>query len=158
MTYTPEREKLMKFVGPAAPIRIAIIAPKAKKLKGLSLGKLSTLKIGVVRDDIGDQLLRKIAISDGAIQRKNSLKQLIYLLKKDRVDAVAYAVDVFNFAMKNDGEDPKEFEEAMLLKEGAMGYAFHKSTDPAVLAHLQKAMDELRREGRIEAIISSYTK
>ncbi len=158
MTYTPERQEIMKFVGPAAPIQVAVIAPKVAKLKGLTRDKLGDLKIGVVRDDIGDQLLRKFAVSDEFIQRKNSLKQLIYLLKKGRVDAVAYAVGVFNFAVKIDGGHPGEYEPILPLKSGAMGFAFHNSTNPSVLAPLQQAIDELRAEGQIEKIISAFNK
>ena len=81
----------------------------------------------------------------------------MYLMKSGRIDAVSYAVDVFNFAVKSGEGDPGKYEEVLLLQEGAMGYAFHKSADPAVLAHLQTAIDDLRNEGVIDAIISSYT-
>ena len=37
-----------------------------------------------------------------------------------------------------------------------MGYAFHKSTDPRVLEPLRKALDELRADGTVDRIYSSY--
>ena len=91
MTYTPERMKIMKFVGPSVPSNISIIAPKANAIKANNSSDLIDLTIGVVRDDIGDQLVRKLALSDGAVRRKNSLKQLLYLLDTGRIDAIAYA-------------------------------------------------------------------
>ena len=129
-----------------------------RKLGGIKAAGLGKLKIGVVRDDIGDQLIRKYALSDDAILRKNSLKQVLYLLSTGRVDAVAYAVDVFNWATKKSGDDPSLYEEIKVLKNGQLGYAFHKSTDQEILIPLQKAVDELRADGTIEKIINSYNK
>lgn len=158
MTYTPEREKIMKFVGPSIPSAVSIIAPKNSKIVARNVAELSQLKIGVVRDDIGDQLVRKLAVSDDAIKRKNSTKQLFYLLKSGRVDVVAYAVDVFKNAIKKTGEDPAQYEEIFILKKGQLGYAFHNSTVSEVLAPLQKAIDELRADGTIDKIIAAYSK
>ena len=88
MTYTEEREALMKFVGPAVPTTIAVIAPKSSELSIDSAADLGTLKIGVVRDDIGDQLLSDTLGDDSAISRRNSLKALLYLMRTGRIDAV----------------------------------------------------------------------
>lgn len=157
-TYTPERRQIMKFVGPSVPSNISVIAAKKKKLSGIKETALGSLRIGVVRDDIGDQLIRKYALSDEAIMRKNSLKQVLYLLDTGRIDAVAYAVDVFNWATKNAGGDPFSYQEILVLKKGQLGYAFHKSTDRDVLMPLQKAVDELRADGTIAKIINRYSK
>ncbi|MBT4939620.1 MAG: transporter substrate-binding domain-containing protein, partial [Rhodospirillaceae bacterium] len=106
MTYTPERQQIMKFVGPSVPSNISIIAARAKKLSNIDTAQLAGLKIAVVRDDIGDQLMRKFALSDDVMWKKNSLKQVLDLLFTERVDAVAYAVDVFNWATKAAGVQP----------------------------------------------------
>ena len=156
MTYTPEREKIMKFVGPVIPSNVSVIAPKKNKISARSVADLSKLKIGVVRDDIGDQLIRKAALSDDAIVRKNSLKQLLYLLGTGRVDAVAYATGVFSHAVKKSGGGSGRYKEVLVLKKGQLGYAFHKSTADDVLAPLQKAVDALRADGTIDKIIARY--
>lgn len=156
MTYTPERQKIMKFVGPSIPSLVSVIAPKKNNVVARSPAELSQLRIGVVRDDIGDHLIRKLAVSDDAIKRKNSTKQLFYLLKAGRVDVVAYDVDVFMNAIRKTGEDPNQYEEIFILHKGQLGYAFHNSTDPLVLAPLQKALDELREDGTIDKIINDY--
>ena len=156
MTYAPERQTIMKFVGPSVPSNISVIAPTKKGFGKLTAADLGDLKVGVVRDDIGDQLMRKLALSDDVIQRKNSMRQLLFLLRTGRVDAVAYAVDVFKYAMTGSGNNPGDYEEVLVLKEGQLGYAFHNSTAPEVLAPLQKAIDELRADGTIKKIIAKY--
>ncbi len=157
MTYTPERERMMKFVGPSIPVRISVIVPRAKNLKVNSIADLSALRIGVVRDDVGDQLIRKFALSDDAIAKKDSLRQLSYYFARGRVDAIAYASQVFSHYIKSAGEDPGQYEEAYVLKEGHLGYAFHHSTPPEVLAPLQKAINDLRADGTIDRIIAGYS-
>ena len=155
-TYTPERQRMMKFVGPSIPVRVSIIVPKSKKIIVNDVADLSALRIGVVRDDIGDQLIRKFALSDESIAKKDSLKQLSHYFARGRVDAIAYATSVFSYSVKNSGQDPAQYEEALVLKEGQLGYAFHNSTSPEVLAPLQRAIDGLRADGTIDKIIASY--
>jgi len=156
MTYTPERRKIMRFVGPSVPSNIAVIARTNRAASPPVTAALTNLRIGVVRDDIGDQLIREITTGSMKIQRKNSLKQLLYLLDAGRVDVIAYASDVFRHAVKKSGGDPAAYEEVMTLKEGQLGYAFHRDTDPEVLVPLQAAIDELRADGTIDRIVAKY--
>lgn len=156
MTYTPERLKIMKFVGPSVPSNISIIAPKASEIDAKDAGDLIDLTIGVVRDDIGDQLVRNLALSDGAVKRKNSLRQLLYLLDAGRIDAVAYSTDVFNYSIQSQKLRVADYEEIFVLKHGKLGYAFYKDTPDEVLEPLQNAIDEMRAEGMIDKIIARY--
>ena len=156
MTYTPERLAIMKFVGPVVPNNISVIAPKKKGMGTLTAKDLGRFKLGVVRDDIGDQLLRKLALSSDVLQRKNSLTQLLFLLRTGRVEAIAYSVVVFKHAMKQAGHDPDLYEEVMVLDKGWLGYAFHHSTESGALVPLQEAMDELHTDGTIKKIIDRY--
>ena len=157
-TYTPERQRMMKFVGPSIPVRVSIIVPKSKNIIVKDVADLSALRIGVVRDDIGDQLIRKFALSDESIAKKDTLKQLSHYFARGRVGAIAYATSVFSYSVKNSGQDPTQYEEALVLKEGHLGYAFHNSTSPEVLAPLQRAIDGLRADGTIDQIIARYNK
>ena len=156
MNQTPEREQIMRFVGPSIPSEVALIAPRALQLRVEQPGELGAFNIGVVRDDIGDQLLLPFNLDEAKVTRKNSLKQLLFLLKVGKIDMVAYASDVFLDSVKRSGGSPSEFEVVFSLRKGYMGYAFHQSTDPAVLAPLQSALDELRAEGEVDRIINSY--
>lgn len=158
MTDTPERRRIMKFVGPIVPTTVAVIAPKAARHRVESTRDLSTLRIGVVRDDIGDQMMRRLALSDDVLVRKNSLRQLLSLLGRDRIDAVAYSLDVFNHALRGAGTDPGEFAVLRVLKTGEMGYAFHAATDAGALAVLQRAIDGLRADGTLGRIVDRYLK
>lgn len=156
MTYTPERQKIMKFVGPIMPSQISIIAPNAKNLSITSEADLSALVIGVIKDDIGDQLIKKYALGDSWVHRTTSLKKLIRLLQSGRVDVVAYASTVFRHSLIQNGFNPADFEDLFVLKKGQLGYAFNKSVDADVLGSLQKAIDEMRAQGAIDQIVKKY--
>jgi polar amino acid transport system substrate-binding protein len=156
MTYTPERQKIMSFVGPAIPLAISVIAPKKRNIVTRNTNDMRPLTIGVVRNDIGDQLIGKTTIPNGTIRRMVTAQQLYGLLENGKVDVVIYAVDVFKNVIRNEGGDPSQYEETLVLSSGQTGYAFHKSTDPEALMHLQQAIDELKSEGAIKKIISSY--
>ena len=49
-----------------------------------------------------------------------------------------------------------DYEEVFILKQGQLGYAFHKDTPDEVLGPLQDAVDELRAEGMIDKLIAKY--
>ena len=156
MTYTPEREKILRFVGPAIPLAISVIAPMGSGIVASEASDLRDLTIGVVRDDIGDQLVRKMVAGANKVRRITTADQLYKLIEAGKVDVVVYAVDVFKNIVKKAGGNPSQLEEVLVLSSGQSGYAFHKSTDPEVLQHLQRAVDELRADGTIDKIISGY--
>jgi polar amino acid transport system substrate-binding protein len=90
------------------------------------------------------------------IIRKDSLKQLITLLEKGRLDAIAYAYGVFGHAIKTAGGNASDYQEVMVLKEGKMGFAFHRTTSDEILAPLQKALDDLIADGTVKKIVDKY--
>ena len=70
----------------------------------------------------------------------------------------SYSLGVFRHAVSSaDEDDWDRYEVVFVLKEGHLGYAFHPSTDPDVLQHLQGAVDTLRADGSIDSIISNYS-
>ena len=156
MTYSTERLQLFKFVGPIIPTQVSIIAPRSKKLTIRSKEDLKGLKIGVIRDDIGDQLIRDFGAEDDWIERKDSLDGLLDMLHEGRLDVVAYAEDVARFQFTLSGIDPNEYEIVHMLQQSHMGYAFHKATDSRVLEPMRKALDELRVDGTITRIHRKY--
>jgi ABC-type amino acid transport substrate-binding protein len=121
MTYTPEREELVTFVGPAMPLTISVIAPKSKNIDVKRPLGLRQLKIGAVKNDIGDQLITKQLKDKTAIRRVTSAEQLYLMLNDDKVDVVVYSVDVFNNVIKKSGGDTNLYEDVLVLNEGKIG-------------------------------------
>jgi polar amino acid transport system substrate-binding protein len=156
-TYTDERLRLFKFVGPIISTRVSLIADKGKALQITSIAQINDLSIGVIRDDIGHQLIRALGVDDEAIKYSNHAKNMVRKLDKGRIDAIAYAEDIARYQFKLAGIDPNRYEAVYVLKDSYMGYAFHKSTDQRVLDSLGQALDELRRDGTVSRIHAKYS-
>ncbi len=153
-TYTFERLQQFKFVGPVIPTRVSVIADATSKIDALD--DLNELKIGTVRDDVGDQLIRTLGVADRAIEQSHSAYNLVQMLAKGRLDAIVYAEDIARYQFARAGIDSRRYETVLVLKNSHMGYAFHNSTDPRVLEPLRKSLDELRADGTVDRIYSSY--
>ena len=156
-TYTLERLQNMKFLGPIAPNVIAVTARKSRQLKIESVEDLNQLKISVVRDDIGEQLLVGQGVKSEAIDSLNSGLSMVKKLASNRVDAVAYTfvttLNLFERAKIN----PDDFEIIYVLKRSSMGYTFHNDTDARILEPMRKALDELIIDGTRAKILFKYS-
>ncbi|MCW8885835.1 MAG: transporter substrate-binding domain-containing protein, partial [Motiliproteus sp.] len=157
-TYTPQRLELFAFVGPVFPIRVAIISPRSRALSILNIDQLNQLRIGVVRRDIGEQLLLEQGVDKKAIVSTNSVNQLIKLLKADRVDGIAYAEGVTRWTMDKQGVDFQDYESVYTLLEGKLGLAFNKDTDKKLLGRIQREIELMENQGTLERISDRYLK
>jgi polar amino acid transport system substrate-binding protein len=155
-TYTMERLQEMKFVGAIAPNVVAVIAPKSSQITINSIADLNRLKIGVIRDDIGEQLLISQGVKAESIDRLNSGLSMVKKLASGRIDAVGYAHATTELLFKTANINPDKFEIIHVLKSSTMGYSFHNSTDARILEPIRKALDELIVEGTLAEIQASY--
>lgn len=155
-TYTMDRLQKMKFVGPIAPNVVAVIAPKSSQLTINSIADLNRLKIGVVRDDIGEQLLISEGVEPDSIDQLNSGLSMVKKLASGRIDAVGYAHATTQLLFKTANINPDDFEIIRVLKSSTMGYSFHNSTDARILEPIRKALDELIVDGTLANIQIKY--
>ncbi len=156
MTVTEPRKELFAFVGPLAGSDIGVIALKKNGYKINSTEDLKALKIGAVREDVGEQLLISAGIGQDKIDQANSAETLVKKLDAGRTDAIAYGFDTARYNMKQLGIDSSQYETVFMLKQGEMGFAFHKQTDPAIINTMQKALNELIADGTIAGILKKY--
>ncbi len=158
---TEERENLFKWVGPIKATSISLIAKKNRNIKINSEKDISNYKIGVIRDDVGEQLLLKSGIASKNLDRIggiNVITQSIKKLDKSRFDAWAYDETVALWTIKKFGFDPADYEVVYTLQKGELYYAFHKDTSDLLIEKLQNALDELKKEGVHQKIVDKYQK
>ena len=155
-TYTLDRLQKMKFLGPIAPNVIAVTAHKSRQLNITSIKDLNQLKISVVRDDIGEELLAELKVKPEAIDPLNSGLSMVKKLASGRVDAVAYTFITTLSLFEQAKINPDDFEIIYILKQSSMGYAFHSETDARILEPMRKALDELIIDGTREKILTKY--
>ena len=158
MTRTAEREPLFKWVGPIAPTKIVVTAKKGRHIRVGSADELAKFRIGVVRDDVGEQLLAKAGIDVARMDRSSNLDAVIKKLSRGRVDVMAYEGNVTAWTLKSLGFNAADYETIHVLKEGEVYYAFHRSTPDSVIDTLQKALNALRDDGTQAGIVDAYLK
>ncbi|MES9903177.1 MAG: ABC transporter substrate-binding protein [Sedimenticola sp.] len=141
MTRTKSRENMFKWVGPVAPTTIGIIAKKGLMAKINSFEDLKRYRLGAIREDIGELLLKKSGFDAKKIQLTNSSANTAKMLASGRIDMWAYETQVALWNLREAGENPDDYEVVHNLEESMLYIAIQKDTDDAVVARMQEALD-----------------
>ena len=160
MTLTPERKPLFKWAGPVATTEVALV--RLKKNQQIQINQLEDVnnyKVGVIRSDIGEQLLMNNTLVDKSIIQPVDRTVLnIRKLMKGRIDLISYGWAPLLWEIKKNDMDPADFQPAFILKKGQLFIAFHKETPDAVVQDFQKTLDKLKADGTYNRIVDSYLK
>ncbi len=143
-TRTKSRENLFKWVGPISPTKIAIIGKKNRGIEINSDTDLNNYRIGAVRDDIGELLLLSNGIGREHIYRTNSSKTTARMLIAGRIDLWAYESRVAFFNLREQGENPEDYEVLRVLEESFLYFAIQKDTSDQLVRKLQAALNNVR--------------
>ena len=146
---TKEREKLFKWVGPISQNIIALIAKKDKHIKIKSLHDITKYKIGVVREDIGEQILLNLGISSKQIENTggvDAIHKVIKMLNRDRFEVLSYNEDSAYLEIKKLGFNVNDYERVYILSRSELHFAFHIDTKDEIIKQFQQALDELKQE------------
>ncbi len=161
-TRTEEREDKFKWVGPIAKTRIVVLAKKSSAITISAPDDLKNYSIGVIRDDVGEQLIKDLGVPAGNIQQASSADSLAKKLDAGRIQLWAYEENVARWFIKTNGLTNADFVVVHTLKEGELYFAFSSDVDDAVTGSLQKGLDKVKAEpGKIgktlyDDILSEY--
>lgn len=177
MTDTEERRKLFKLSKAVIPSVVGILCRKSVLVKLKAAGKLPKsykigkslddasplpfLKVGVVREDIGDQLIKASSVAPKKVSRVNSFTMLGRKLLHGRLDAIAYNTHVAKWNFKQMEKTyksfkPSQYELIYVMARKPMTFAFHKQTDPEIIALFNKGLTRLQKSGKLDAIVKKY--
>ncbi|MGF1756230.1 transporter substrate-binding domain-containing protein [Vibrio makurazakiensis] len=140
-TRTTLRENLFHWVGPISETRIVIIAKKSHQISIQSAMDIAQYRVGVIRDDVGEQLLLEAGVPRDSIQENSYAENIAQQLQKDRVDLWAYEENVAKWWIATAGFKTSDYEVVHVLQEGELYFAFNKNTDLQVIQLLQKGID-----------------
>ena len=156
---TDAREKLFKWVGPIFPGHDVIIAKKSRNIRIETINDLNKYIIGVVRDDIAEQLLLEAGAKPTKIYQTVSGtggQNLAKMLAGERIDLWAYGEITAFSNLKQSGFSVSDFEVVYHLDKTDGYYALNIETDDRIVTQLQKALDEIRASGELKKIIAKY--
>jgi ABC-type amino acid transport substrate-binding protein len=158
VTRTAAREKKFKWVGPIVEAEIVLLQknPPQPLITNLHQVKERNLRIGVVLDDVGHQLLKENQVPSRQIVPLNKGRYLAKMLKEDRIDLAAYDKLVTLWNLKELGERPDTYLPVFTLKKSGYYFALSLGTSDQLVEILQQELDRLKSTGRLDAIIKSY--
>lgn len=155
MVNTPERNTKFKLVAMPIPSKTSIMIMADKKLL-LEKKPLEKLIIGVVREDIGQQLLNMRNIPAKQVVT-SSASNMIQMLINNRVDAIAYTEDVALFQYNKLEVKKGHIVPLYLLDEDSFNnYVFYKNTPACVINLFTKTLAILNKQGILIKIINKY--
>lgn len=148
MSRTAERDTLFKWVGPIFTSRHIIIGEEMEGEKPLifnNVSELSNYRIGVIRDDVGEETLREIGFPEVKMHLVSQLDQSINLLLSGRVKFIFMSDEALRDLIKKHGLKQK-FYVAYTINYRENYFAFSKTTSDALIARFQKALDDIHEE------------
>lgn len=153
---TSKREDRFKWVCPIDKLKTQLVALKSKDITINNEKALNEYKIGTIKGDVGEQLLKKAGVLSSRLSYGNEYNNLTRLIK-GRIDL--YVVSMDNIASSCENRDCKvsQFEPVHTLRVTHMCYALNKSTPDSVVSQLQTALDELRAEGLVDELKEKYS-
>lgn len=154
-TRTPHREPLFQWVGPITSTRVVLLARKSSEIRLNSIEDVKKHQIGVIRDDIGEQMVLTQGVSPQRLKRIGKASSIAKMLAKGRIDLWAYEENAANWFLRNNGFDSDDFESVFVLNDSQLFYTFSKDVAPELLAELQKGIDRIKRE-KTESGLTRY--
>jgi polar amino acid transport system substrate-binding protein len=156
-TRTEQREPLFKWAGPIVASKNALIARADAGIKINDKQELANYSIGVVRDDIGEQLVRGLeVVSDDKIKPQAKAENIIQQLQSKRIDMLAYEVNSLRYQIKKLGLNNDDFVEVFVLNEGQLYYAFSPDVPDETVKALQTGIDAIKANGEYDKILKNY--
>lgn len=152
MTITPEREKVVDFVGPYYHAGRAVFVAEGSPVK--TLDELKGKTLGVTLGETHEKWARQQG--GWEIRTYKGLPELLLELKAGRVDAIVVDNIPVMVAVKETGEKVRRLDTPDI--EGgsvAIGIAIRKN-NPELKAAMQKALDEMMADGAYEKIAMEW--
>ncbi|WP_194867069.1 substrate-binding periplasmic protein [Pseudoalteromonas sp. PPB1] len=156
ITYTQERAKLFQFIGPSIDNQVAMIGHKENNYEVSNLSDLKNYKIGVVKNDIGHQLLRQSGVNNDNLVFLASGFELVQMLKLKRIDLIAYGDIIARFQFKRAGIDPSHYRVVLPLARSYLGFACNKQVNAQWVHSMNQALRRLRRDAPSLFLPQSY--
>ncbi|BAP77800.1 amino acid ABC transporter substrate-binding protein [Pseudomonas sp. MT-1] len=150
-TYTPEREPLFKWVGPLASTGWVLLAPAGSPMRLSSLDQAQQYRIGAYKNDAVSQHLE-----NKGFEPINSLRdqENISKLLKGQIDLWATTDPVGPYLAKQEGVSG--LTTVLRFNDAQLFLALNKQTPDEVVTRLQKALNEMKSDGAIDAIMRRY--
>ncbi|PBJ14036.1 Bacterial extracellular solute-binding protein, family 3 [Pseudomonas ogarae] len=151
MARLPEREKLFKWVGPIGPDDWIMLAKTDSKIALGSLEQARQYKVGAYKGDAIAETLAKQGLNPIVVLRdQDNARKLV----NGQIDLWATGDPAGRYLARQEGVN--DLKTVLRFNSAELYLALNKDVPDDVVARLQKALDELRKEGQVDAIMARY--
>ncbi|WP_024619264.1 substrate-binding periplasmic protein [Pseudomonas kilonensis] len=151
MARLPEREKLFKWVGPIGPDDWIMLAKADSKIALGSLEQARQYKVGAYKGDAIAETLAKQGLNPIVVLRdQDNARKLV----NGQIDLWATGDPAGRYLARQEGVN--DLKTVLRFNSAELYLALNKDVPDDVVARLQKALDELRKEGEVDAIMARY--
>lgn len=154
MARTPERDPLFKWVGPIHRVRESLFALAGKDPGARTLAEARNLRVGVMIQDVGEEMLRRADFPDEKLVKVRTFSQLLKMLKAERVDLICASENALMTEITRDASLAMTYVPVVEIGLIDIYYAFSPGTSDAVVARYQAALTSIDAERR--AILDRY--
>lgn len=151
MARLPEREKLFKWVGPIGPDDWIMLAKADSKISLDSLEQARKYRIGAYKGDAIAETLAKQGMNPIVVLRdQDNARKLI----NGQIDLWATGDPAGRYLARQEGVS--DLKTVLRFNSAELYLALNKDVPDDVVARLQAALDELRKEGAVDEIMARY--
>jgi polar amino acid transport system substrate-binding protein len=149
-SHTDERNDKFKWVEPLFSDRTLLIRKIGSDVAPADLAAATSLSVGTQAKDYTEDLLKAAGFTN--IDAANNFEQTLKKLEAGRVDLMAVSEPYFKQLVAGGAQ----VEEALELSSSTLSLACSKSTDDALIAKMQAALDSMIADGTQAEILAKY--
>lgn len=146
ITYTKERAKQFQFIGPMIQNTVSLIGSKESDYQEVDIKNIASIKIGVVKNDIGHQVLLKEGFSEHQFVFLKTGFELVRMLNMRRVDLIAYGDVIARFQFLNANINFRDYKIVQPLLQSYLGMACNAKVDKTLVAQMNAALKTILAE------------
>ncbi|WP_268799108.1 substrate-binding periplasmic protein [Pseudomonas huanghezhanensis] len=147
----PERETLFKWVGPIGPDDWIMLARADSTIELKTLEQARQYKIGAYKGDaIAEELTRQGLNPITVLSDKDNARKLV----DGQIDLWATGDPAGRYLARQEGISG--LKNVLRFNQAELFLALNKETPDAVVARLQKALNDIRAEGVVDKILGNY--
>ena len=151
MARLPNREQLFKWVGPIGPDDWIMLARADSKITLESLDQARKYKIGAYKGDAIAETLTKQGLAPVVVLRdQDNARKLV----SGQIDLWATGDPAGRYLARQDGVTG--LKTVLRFNSAELYLALNKNVPDEVVAKLQAALDQLRKEGVVDDIMARY--
>ncbi|MDR6916630.1 polar amino acid transport system substrate-binding protein [Pseudomonas sp. 3296] len=151
MARLPDREKLFKWVGPIGPDDWIMLARADSKISLETLDDARKYKIGAYKGDAIAETLGKQGMNPIVVLRdQDNAKKLV----NGQIDLWATGDPAGRYLARQEGVNG--LKTVLRFNSAELYLALNKDVPDEMVAKLQAALDQLRKEGKVDEIMARY--